>query len=444
MVECYNTHMQDGRGDPGVERSGGHAALGAVVRGERGFSFRGTFASLAYRDFTYLWLGQVTHAFALWLEQVARPLLVLALTGSATQLGLVILTRTIPAVVLGMLAGAVADNFNRRAVLLGTKVVVLGLSAVFALLVVTGWVEIWHIYLFSFLRGAAMAFDQPARRAMIPTIVPAHLVVNAMALSTGSMQIMRVAGAAAAGFLMGYMGLSAPFVGIVVVYIGAVFFTWMLRPADHERTGYQGARSLGNDLLEGLRFAWGTPDVRGILIIALGYFTFGMSFMQVFAPVFAEHLQIGKEGFGYMISFLGVGGLIGALVLAGFNPSKGRGTLLLVLLIGFGISLTVFSAVTYLHSVLLAFAVVFVVGMVQSSFFPLVNSLLVGAAPVNMRGRVLGVLSLDRATMALGGATAGALIDRIGVQDAQMLFGLVCIATGVAMYVFYPQLRHVN
>lgn len=420
-------------------------AAATVNGGGGGFSFKTTFASLRYRNFVYLWLGQSTHAFALWLEQIARPLLILSMTDSATQLGLVILTRTIPAVLLGMVAGVVADNFNRRMVLIVTKVVVLVLSAVFALLVVTGWVEVWHIYLFSFLRGCSMAFDQPARRAMIPSIVPMHLVTNAMALSTGSMQVMRIGGAAAAGLLMGYMGLAAPFVAIVFIYVFAVFFTWKLNVPDHVRTGYQGARRMGGDFVEGLRYAWSAPAVRGVLIIALGYFTFGQSFMQVFAPLFAKQVMgIGDTGFGYMIAVMGVGGTIGTLILATANPTKGRGVLLLGLLAVFGVLLTVFSLTTYLNVVALAFVLVAVVGMAQTVFFPLVNSMLIEAAPENMRGRIMGVLSLDRAMMALGAAMAGFLSDQIGPQQAQIIFGLSCVVTAMVMYVTYAPLRHIE
>ena len=265
-----------------------------------------TIASLAYRDFRYLWLGQITHAVALWLEQTARPLLILLITGSAVHLGSVILVRTIPAVVLGMLAGVVADNFNRRTVLLTTKSIVLALSVLFAWLVVTDLIEIWHIYVFSFLRGATMAFDQPARRAMIPTMVPTRLVINAMALSTGTVGAMRIVGAASAGLLMGFFGMAAPFVAIAFVYVGAVFFTWMLRVSDHERRGYRGVRSMGVDLAEGLKFAWNTSSVRGVMVIAVGYFTFGAAFMHVFAPLFATRVfDLGESGFGLMISVMG-------------------------------------------------------------------------------------------------------------------------------------------
>ena len=403
------------------------------------------FASLAYRDFRFLWLGQITHAFALWLEQIARPLLILYLTDSPVHVGMVILARTTPAVVLGVVAGVVADNFNRRTVLITTKVVVLIISVVFALLIVAGWLEIWHIYLFSFLRGATMAFDQPARRAMIPSIVPMRLVTNAMALSTGSMQVMRIAGAAAAGVLMDHLGLAAPFVAIVFVYILAVVFTWMLQVPDHERTGYQGVRSMGGDLLEGFKFAWSAPAVRGVLIITVGYFTFGMAFMQVFAPLFAVRvMDIGYSGLSFMIALLGVGGIVGALVLAAANPSRRRGVLMLGLLVLFGLLLIAFSASTFLNSVVFAFAIVLLLGMTQSGFFPLINAVLIEAAPEGMRGRVMGLLSLDRAMMAFGAAAAGLLAAQLGTQMAQIYFGLGCILTAVAMLVLYPSIRRVD
>ena len=415
------------------------------AQGERGISFKGTFASLAYRDFVWLWLGQITHAFALWVDMIAKPLLILELTGSPIHLGLILVARTVPAVALGMVAGVVADNFNRRTVLLITKFIVLGLTVVFAAVVVMGWMELWHIYAYSVLRGATMAFDQPARRAMIPSIVPRHLVTNAMALSTGSMTATRIAGAAGAGLLISVFGFGGAYVTISVVYVAAVFFTWMLRPPDHKRSGYQGIRSMGNDLVEGVKYSWNSPDIRGVLIISLGWFTFGMAFMQVFAPLFAiQILNIGYTGFGYMVSVSAVGGLVGALVLAATSPSKKRGLIMLALLAIFGVLLIIFSAATYLQSVPLAFAMMLLLGVGSSSFFPLINAVLVEKADENIRGRVLGVLSLDRAMTTFGGAMAGFMAAALGAQIAQILFGLGLVITAVAMFIFYPPLRRID
>ncbi|MCL0031836.1 MFS transporter [Dehalococcoidia bacterium] len=409
------------------------------------FSFKGTFASFAYRDFVYLWLGQITHAFALWLDQIAKPLLILALTGSPIHLGLILVARTVPAVGFGLIAGVIADNFNRRFVLLATKFFVLGLSIIFAAVVVLDVLELWHIYAYNVLRGSAMAFDQPARRAMIPTIVPKHLVTNAMALSTGSMTATRIAGAAGAGLIIASFGFSGAYVVMAVIYVGAVIFTWMLRPADHKRSGYTGVRNMGVDLIDGIKYSWNNPDIRGVMIISLGWFTFGMAFMQVFAPLFAiDILDIGQRGFGYLISVSAIGSTIGALVLAAANPSKNRGVIMLGLLVVFGLLLIIFSASTYLHSIPLAFAVMLFLGVGQSSFFPLINAILVEKADEEMRGRVLGVLSLDRAMTTFGGAMAGFMAAWFGAQISQILFGLGLILTAILMYILYKPLRLID
>jgi MFS family permease len=400
---------------------------------------------MAYRDFVWLWAGQVTHAFALWIDQIAKPLLILSLTGSPIHLGLILVARTIPAVAFGMIAGVVADNFNRRTVLFITKVIVLGLTVIFAAIVVTGTMELWHIYVYNILRGATMAFDQPARRAMIPSIVPSHLVTNAMALSTGSMTATRIAGAAGAGIIISFFGFGGAYVTAAVMYVGAVIFTWLLRPPDHKRSGYQGVRSMGNDLVEGIKYSWESPDIRGVLIISLGWFTFGMAFMQVFAPLFAvQILDIGYTGFGYMVSMSAVGGLVGALVLAATSPSKGRGLIMLGLLAIFGVLLIIFSASTYLMSVPLAFIVMLFLGMGQSGFMPLINAVLVEKADENMRGRVLGVLSLDRAMTTAGGAMAGFMAAALGAQVSQILFGIGLIVTAAVMFIAYPPLRRID
>ena len=404
-----------------------------------------TFASLAYRNFVYLWLGQVTHAGALWIDMVARPLLVLAVTDSAIHLGLVMSARTIPAIALGLFAGVLADNFNRRMMLLATKVIVFGFGTLFALLLFFGLLELWHIYLFTFLRGATQAFDQPARRALVPSAVPRHLVTNAMALSSGTVQIMRIAGAGAAGVIIAGAGIEVAFLVIAALYGAAVYATWMLRTPDHRRQAYRGVGGIGADFVQGLKYGWNDRVVRGILIISAGYFTFGMAFMQVFAPLFAKRvLDIGDSGFGWMMAITGAGGVVGAFMLAGLNPRTKRGQMTTALLGILGLLLVAFALSTYWGPVALVFALVGVLGLAQSWFIPMINSVLLETAPDQMRGRVVGLLSLDRAMSTLGAAGAGFLAAAVGAQQAQLIFGACCVATAVAMFVLYPAIRRVE
>ena len=405
-----------------------------------------TFASLQYQNFLYLWLGQVTHAGGLWLEMVALPLLVLDLTGgSAVHLGLIMATRTAPAVVFGLVAGIFADNFDRRLVMLVTKIVVLILSALFVSLLITDLLVLWQLYVFTFLRGASMAFDQPARRAIIPSIVPNNLVTNAVALTMGSVQIMRIAGAAGAGLIIGFGSLSAAFGTVVFLYAGAVIFTWFLNVPDHERQSYRGIRYIVTDFNESIRFAWGNATIRGVIIIGIGYAIFGMAFMQVFAPLFAKQvLGIGDVGFGYMMSITGLGGLIGALVLAFLNPNRHRGLLMLGMMAVSGILFIGLAGVTYLGSLTLVFVMAILMGTTQSGLFPLTNAVLIEVSPDQIRGRVIGLLSMDRAMTALGGALAGFLAAAIGSQLAQMIFGAGCVVVALVMFVAYPRLRQIQ
>ena len=406
---------------------------------------RATFASLAYRNFAYLWLGQITHAGALWIDTVARPLLVLELSGgSAIHLGLVMAARTVPAVVFGMFAGVIADSFNRRIVLLVTKNAVFVFGATFATLVIAGWAELWHVYVFSLLRGFTMAFDQPARRAMIPSLVPPELVTNAMALSSSSIQIMRIAGAGMAGGIIAFSGLEMAFLAIVLFYAAAAIFTWLMAVPDHGGTGYRGVAAIGDDLVEGLRFAWSTQAVRGVLLASLGYFAFGMTFSFIFAPLFAvEVLEIGQSGFGYMMSVIGLGGVVGSMAIAALSPRR-RGLLMIWVLAGLGVLLVCFSLVGYLGSALALFVAAGFVGAFTGVFFPLANAILVQRAPENMRGRVLGIMSLDRGMMTVGGAAAGFLVAAIDVQPAQIVFGVSCVLSALITLAVVPEIRRVD
>ncbi len=409
-------------------------------------SLAGTpFASFAYPDFVYLWMGQVAHSGALWADMVARPLLVLAVADSPIHLGLVMAARTVPSFSLGLIAGVVADMFDRRRVILTSKVAAFVLGTVFAALLVTDRIDLWHIYLFTLLRGATGAFDQPARRAMIPSIVPRQLVTNAMALSSGSMQVMRIGGAAGAGVVIALAGIEAAFVAIAVLYAVAVLFTWMMKTDDHEGKGYRGVRGMGSDLMEGLRYATSDANVRGLIVIAAGYYVFGMAFLMVFAPLFAtDVLGIGEGGFGYLMAVTGVGGILGTLVVAGVNPAQRRGLLVVAVVISVGVLQIAFAGSTYLGSVALAFGAVAALGFGQAMFLPVINAMLVSNAPEDMRGRVMSLLSLDRATATLGAAIAGFTAALVGAQLGQIIFGVCCIITAVAIAVAFPAVRRID
>ena len=408
----------------------------------------GTFSSLRLRNYRYLWLGQISHAGALWMEQIARPFLILEITdGSASHVGAVIAVRTIPQLLFGVWAGVVADWFDRRLILLIDKSAVLTINILFALLIVIGSLELWHIYAYAFLRGTMMAFDQPARQALIPSVVPAGRVTNAVALMSATQNTMRIVGATLGGLTYAVMGPAGAFVSVAVIYVGAVVTTYLLDVPTHVRPDASGIGAMGRGLIVGARFAWSHTAIRGVLVLSLVYFTFGMSYMQVFLPLFADRvMDIGSAGFGLMSALTGAGALVAALFIANRQPAR-LGTILPVIVVAFGAMLIVFSLATYLPrpaGLLVPFSLITVVGATQTSYFSLSRAMMLNAAPEDLRGRVISLLSLDRALMTAGAAVAGFLSDALGVQVAQVMYGVVCVAGGIAMFAFAREFRRAH
>ncbi len=436
--------------EPAPPESAGAAT--ALERRERMLRRRGrfrygTFASFQYRDFRFLWLGQISQAMALWMEQIARPLLVLSdlVNGDARDLGLVFAVRTIPQLIAGLFAGVIADWYDRRLVLLTAKTGSAVTNFALAFMILSGDIELWHIYVQAFAKGMFNAMDQPARQSLIPSIVPQRHLTNAVALNSASMNTMRIAGASVAGLMVAFVGFGMTFLAAAIIFLGAVYFTYRLNVPAHVRHGRRNVSNALASFREGIAYGWSTPSIRWVILLAMVYFSFGMSYMQVFAPLFAkEVLEIGERGFGFMMSLTGAGGVIGALTLASLNPRTHRGLAILGVMATFGVMLIIFSLSTFTGIVALSFALVLFIGMFQTPFNSLTNSLLLDSAPVDMRGRVMALISMDRSVITIGATLAGFTAHALGVQFAQLIFAGVVLSGVFVMLTLVPAFRRIQ
>ncbi len=365
-------------------------------------------------------------------------MLVYELTGSAAHLGAVVAMRTLPQLGLGVVAGVIADRYDRRRVLIVTKIGALAIGVAFATLLIAGQLELWHIYLASFGRGALMAFDQPARNSLIPSVVPAAWLMNAVALMATTQSSMRVVGAAAAGVALGVIGTEGTFVLIPVIYVGSVTATILMRTPDQPAPAGIGISALRADLVEGLRFARSHRAIRVTLLLSLLFFTLGVPYLQVFSPLFAlEVLDMGNTGVGILLAVSGVGALVGALMVAS-QPSTRIGLMLPLLLVAFGVALVLFAVSASLPALwgrrwlVLPLVAIAAVGMLQTAYFAYVQTMLLDAAPNELRARVFSLISLDRATSTAGAAAAGLLAEAAGTQLAQAAYGALLIVGGAA------------
>ena len=420
-------------------------------------------SSFRYSAFRYLWLGQVTHAAGMWIDMVTIPLIVLSLFDSIEQaainVGLVMFIRTMPHFTLGLFAGVFADNFNRKTLLVVTKIGVVFIQIIFMFVVFMDHLSMTWVYLYTFFRGATMAFDQPARRAMIANVVPQELYTNAMALSMGTVQATRIIAAAGAGWIIALTsgvdriteadyGFQFPVTIILILYTLAFIFTYLINYS-HEVINNEGENKKNlqyvfAELIEGLRFSWSRKDIRAVVIMAACFFLFGMVFMQVFAPLFAKILGIGEKGLGILLSMSGVGGASGAVFLAAVNPNNKRGIWILSSQIALGLSLIFFALSVAFDNMMVIYFMAILIGLSQAIIFPLINSVLMKLTPDHLRGRAMGLLSLDRAFVSLGAAIAGPTAAYVGVANGQILFGVGCVMSGIFLWIFGSTLRKLD
>ena len=423
--------------------SGARAALDSATL--RSPERPGTWASLKITNFRYLWLGQAGHAAGIWMEQAARPFLVLDLTdGSASHVGGVLAVRTVPQFIFGMWAGVIADSFDRRQVLLIGKAATFVLNIAFAVILALGLLELWHMYAYSVVRGTLMAFDQPARMGLVPSVVPDTHVTNAVALMSATQNSMRILGAASGGILYAVFGATGAFALIAAVYAVPVAATYLLQATPVQSAVTRSASGLAGGLVEGMRYCFSHASIRGVLLLSMIYFMFGMSFLQVFSPLFAEKVfNIGSAGFAGMTALMGAAALLASLLIANRQPDR-LGAILPMITAVFGVVLVIFSLTSYIPGptgLVIPFAMLALLGALQTSYMALSRSALLQTAPAQMRGRVFGVLTLDRAFMTAGAASAGFLSDVVGVQQAQIAFGIVCALGGILIFAVAGEFR---
>jgi MFS family permease len=221
------------------------------------------------RDFRLVWLGQVVSQLGDWFDTIALFTLVLRLTGSGRAVGLVLVARFLPSVVLGPLSGVFADRFDRRTLMiasdLGRALVVLGF------LFVRRPEQVWLVYALTVLQLGLSSFFEPARSAAIPSIVRERELVTANAISSVTWSAMLTLGAAVGGPVTAWFGTDAAFVVDSLTYVVSALLIASVRlppRPTREKRRLTLSKALGvADTLEGLRYVRKRPRVLAVLMV---------------------------------------------------------------------------------------------------------------------------------------------------------------------------------
>jgi MFS family permease len=383
------------------------------------------FGALTQPEFRILWFGMLPSMFALQMGTVTIGYVAYDLTGLATVLGIIAAGMGIPMLTLSLVGGVVADRVRKRNIVFVSQATV-GLSVMtIGVLIVTGRIEIWHLFVMALIQGTTFAFNMPARQAYIAEVVRPDHLMNAIALNNAGMSLSRIAGPAVAGVLIGiaYIGSGGVFLLMAAMYAIAVTALLWLPPGTAHPSGRSGIQQLG----DGLRYVKRHPVLRILLGLALAPIILGMPYVQIM-PVFAvDVFDVGASGLGTLMAVNGIGALIGSLLIASAGNVKRRGLLQLGLGITFGVSLAVFA---FSQSYSVALIAILVVGGAGSGYMTLNNTLIIMNCDKEYHGRVMSLGMMAFSMMPLGSVPVAWVVDQVG---APLTIGVAGIALAVVV-----------
>jgi MFS family permease len=396
------------------------------------------FRSLHVRNYRYYFTGQLISSIGTWVQTVAQGWLVLRLSHeNGSSLGIVVSLQYIPMLVMGAWAGVLADRMSKRKLLLITQLVEGSFAALLATLTVTHVVELWMVYLISFLLGTATAFDMPARQAFAAELVSSEDITNAVSLNSTIQNLSRIIGPAIAGIVIAISGLGVCFYLNAASFLAAFVGLWMIRPAELYATPRiaRGKRQIR----AGFVYAWETPDLRRIFFVMafVGTFCFG-SFI-ILGPLLAKIAFHGDAGtYSALSSALGIGSLLGSLLVA-TRPAP-TNNLLYGSCTGMGVLVLITAAAPSLWLALPALAATGVVFMV---FLSMMTSTLQLVSAPEMRGRVNSLWALlSMGTTPVGGPLIGYIASHAGPRAAYSLGGWAALFAGVLAWSTVMGRRH--
>lgn len=398
-------------------------------------------AALKHKNFRIYFAGQSVSMIGTAMQRAGQVWLVLTMKDSPFLLGLVGAVQFIPVLIFGLFAGVVADRVSKRKLTLITQLL-FGLQAlILAALVHSGRVQYWHVLGLAALQGICTAFDTPTRQAFIYDLVGKEDLVNAVALNSAMGNGTRIIGPAIGGLVMDAFGPAMAFLLNGVSYLFVVAALLFMRVSEGVKVARD--RDFKREIGEGISFARHNSTVRETLILVglVGIFALNLN---ILVPVFAKdvfHLQ--ATGYGVMMSFVGVGALVGAVTLAYFSHLGPQRRLLY----GGAIALGVFEVIQFIpSSYAMACAILFFSGWAQITYGATANSTLQVHTPNHLRGRVMSLYAfLDRGSVPAGYLFAGAIVGLLGARGGFLICGVTTVlACGVLLWLGRGQVATVE
>ena len=401
-------------------------ATGPIPLPQRGRLSR-TFSALRYRDFRLLWIGAFLSTTGTWMQTIAQGWLVLEMTNSPFLLGVDGFLATGPMIVFSLFGGVIADRIERRKIMLFSQYLQMSFALILAALIWGGNVQVWHIFVLSFLTGSAQSFSGPAYISLLPLLVKREDVPNAIAMNSMQFNLARVIGPIFAGAALLAWGPAICFTVNGLSFFAVIVALLLIRsPALKPSDGKAG---WFEDMRDGFRFVTSRPKLLKLTFLAFAGTFLGMPIVT-FLPVVAKSIfGLKANGYAWMMTTYGIGSVTGALFIAATAHAAKKGKLALELQLAFACLLIAFA---FSRSLPLSLVIAFCAGICIVGVIALYSSLVQLTASDDMRGRVMSIFMLAfRGGMPLGNLLAGYVAQRWSITVALAVNGAVLAAVAV-------------
>ncbi len=397
--------------------------------------------ALKHHRFRLIWLGLMISVAGAQMQVWAIFWHIRTLTDQPIALGGVGLARILPVIVFSLIGGAVADVANRRKVMIVTQIILALLATALTALTLTGVLQLWHIYALTALQAVAMAFDLPARQALVPNLVPARDLPNAFSMTSIAFQTGAIVGPAVGGLVIAYWGLTYTYAFNAISYLAVILALILMGSVGQQSAPGRSASINLPAIREGVSFIRGHPIILSSMI--LDFFATFFSSANTLMPIVAvDILHVGAVEYGALSAAQSIGAVVAALVISQVPVIRRQGPLFLGSVIFFGVATVAFGLSAEFTFAMLA---LMVVGASDSVSTIIRNTIRQLQTPDYLRGRMTSVNQIFfMGGPQLGEMEAGAVAQIFGAPIAIISGGVGCILAVMWIVRKWPQLARYN
>ena len=398
------------------------------------------FAALKFRDFRLLWMGQIVSVTGSQMQLVAINWHVYLLTRSPFALGMVGLFRGVPIIICSLIGGVVADAVDRKRLMIATQGVMLASAGLLTFATIAGLKSVWPIYVLTGISSAAVAFDIPARQALMPTLVPPKDFPNAVSLGLIVFNVAMIAGPWLAGQTLSSHGPATVYAANSVSFLAVIVALFAMRrgsrPAEQSEMT---TRVSFAALKEGLEFVWQTPII--VQTMTLDFAATFFASATALLPIFAEEiLHVGARGLGWLAAAPAVGSVITALVMARMGSFRQQGRLVIVSVAIFGLATAAFGLSRVFWFSLLMLSVTGAADTISTVLRQTIRQL---ATPNHLRGRMTSInMMFFMGGPQFGEVEAGVVAALIGAPLSVVTGGIGSLLSALIAMVKGKSLRN--